>query len=81
MLPAMLLIQRAITSEKRKERKALRGQNNNRLSTHTAVFFAKAHLWAELRQVMAVTALLVAYSLCLAPYVVRVKVDQITQVG
>ena len=49
---AAVLIQRAMAAEKKKERKAARGHNSNnynRLSTHTAVFFANAHLWNELR--------------------------------
>ena len=48
----IVLIQRAMSAEKKKERKAMRGHNSNnynRLSTHTAVFFANAHLWNELR--------------------------------
>ena len=51
-----------------------------KFSTHTAFFFHNAHLWNELRNVMLVTVLLIVYLVFMAPYVVRVKVDQIMQV-
>ena len=54
--------------------------NQAKFSTHTAFFFHNAHLWNELRNVMLVTALIIVYLVCMAPYVVRVKVDQIMQV-
>lgn len=79
MIVAMTLIQRYITSEKRKERKAMRGQQG-KFSTHTAFFFANAHLWNELKNVMLISVLLIMYLLLLGPYIVRTKVDQITQV-
>ena len=89
MIVSMLLIQRFIASEKRKERKAMRGangggfggHNHQRFSTNTAFFFANAHLWNELRNVMLVLCLLVVYLLFIGPYVVRTKYDQIKQVG
>ena len=80
MLLALLLIQRAITSERKRERKAARGNNPNgvnRLSTHTQFFFANARLWTEVRHALCVTALAVSYTICLVPYVIRTKVDQI----
>ncbi|TRY77226.1 hypothetical protein TCAL_10565 [Tigriopus californicus] len=79
MIVAMTLIQRYITSEKRKERKAMRGQQG-KFSTHTAFFFANAHLWNELKNVMLISVLLIMYLVLMGPYVVRTKVDQITEV-
>ena len=79
MIVAMSLIQRYITSEKRKERKAMRGQHG-KFSTHTAFFFANAHLWNELKNVMMISILLIFYLFLLGPYIVRTKVDQIFQV-
>jgi hypothetical protein len=80
MIAALLFIQRYISSEKKKERKAMRGQQG-KFSTHTAFFFANAHLWNELRNVMLVSALLILYLVFMTPYIVRVKVDQILQVS
>ncbi len=81
MIVAMLLIQRYITSEKKRERREMRGQQqqHNRFSTHTMLFLANRHILDELRNVMLVSAMLIMYLLMLAPYLVRVKVDQIMQ--
>merc|ERR1719414_2482472 len=78
IIVAMLFIQRYISSEKRKERRAMRGQQA-KFSTHTAFFFHNAHLWNELRNVLLVTVLLIVHLVFMSPYVVRVKVDQIVQ--
>ncbi len=52
----------------------------NRLATQTRFFVANALLWAEVRNALLVAAVAASYLLLLAPYVVRVKVDQIMQV-
>ena len=44
------------------------------------MFFANAHLWNELRNVLIVALLILLYLVLLAPYIFRVKVDQIRQV-
>jgi len=49
--------------------------------THNAFFFANAPLWAELKNFMVWVALVVVYAFCLVPYVVLVKVDQISRVS
>jgi len=77
LVVAVVVAVRAVRSEKRKERKANRGLN--RLMTQNAFFFANAHLWAELRNVAVLAALLVIYAFLLAPYVILVKVDQISR--
>ena len=87
MIVAMFMIQRFVSSEKKKERKQMRGQpptnaggGGRGFSTHTAFFFANAHLWNELKNVMLVSTLLIIYLVALAPYIIRTKVDQIAQV-
>ena len=84
MLIAIVLIHRLVAAEKRKERKELRGQQQltHRLWADPQVFMMNynPHLFNELRNVMLVSTLLVIYFVFIAPYLIRVKVDQIVQV-
>ena len=80
---ALFMAQKMISAEKKKERKALRGkEQSNKLAEPSLFMFAthqNVHFWNEVRNVALVVALLVAYFIFMAPYVVRVKVDQIFQ--
>ncbi len=84
IVAALFFIHRMISAEKKKERKAMRGrEQSNKLAEPSLFMFAmhqNIHFWNEVRNVALVVSLLVAYFGLLAPYVVRVKVDQITQV-
>ena len=89
IVAAMILILKFVRSEKRKEQKQQRGQplyngggggGGGRFSTHTALFFANAHLRNEMKNVLLVSLLLVLYLVALMPYIIRTKIDQIAQV-
>ena len=74
---ALAVIRKVVVAEKRRDRKATRGQRRNQ--THQ--FTTAPHLHQEMRNLAMIGTLLVIYLTLLCPYLVRVKIDQINQVS
>ena len=84
ILVTMILIHRIFQAEKKKERKSQRGrESNNKLGEPSMFMMAmnqNVHLWSEMKHALLVLGLIVIYLLFMAPYIIRIKVDQIIQV-
>ena len=81
----LILINRLFQAEKKKERKALRGREQSNKLAEPALFMLamnhNVHFWNEIKSTAIVLGLTVSYLFLVVPYVIRVKVDQILQVG
>ena len=84
ILVTMILIHRICQAERKKERKSQRGrESNNKLAEPSMFMMAmnqNVHLWTEMKHAMLVLGLIIIYLLFMAPYIIRIKVDQIIQV-
>ena len=84
ILVTMILIHRICQAERKKERKSQRGrESNNKLAEPSMFMMAmnqNVHLWSEMKHALLVLGLIVIYLLFMAPYIIRIKVDQIIQV-